>query len=56
MIETILLSYPDIAAGRGPFASVSDALDQAAANVTGVYRRYNEQVAKWIAARSETKP
>lgn len=56
VIETILLSYPDIAAGRGPFASVSDALDQAAANVTGVYRRYNEQVAKWLAARAETKP
>ncbi len=47
ILETVLLRYPDIAAGRGPYPSVQAALDEAAANVNNVYRRYHEQVARW---------
>jgi len=54
VIETILLRYPDIVAGKGPYASVAAALAQAERNVDNVYRRYNQQVALWLAQRGET--
>ena len=54
VIETILLRYPDIAAGKGPYASVEAALTQAQDNVDNVYRRYNQQVALWLQQRGET--
>jgi ABC-type glycerol-3-phosphate transport system substrate-binding protein len=47
VIETILLRYPEIEAGRGPYASVEDALSRAAQSVDSVFRRYNRQVASW---------
>lgn len=49
IFETILLRYPEIAAGRGPYASVAAALQVAATNVDRVYARYNRQVAQWMA-------
>jgi len=49
VIETILLRYPEIEAGRGPYASVEDALGRAAQSVDSVFRRYNRQVASWAA-------
>jgi hypothetical protein len=50
VIETILLHYPDIEEGRGPYTSVEDALSRAAQSVDAVFRRYNRQVASWTAA------
>ncbi len=47
VFETILLNYPSIEAGRGPYPSVKAALAEAARNVTAVYARYNRQVARW---------
>ncbi|NKB69379.1 MAG: extracellular solute-binding protein [Candidatus Latescibacteria bacterium] len=53
IIETVLLRYPDIVAGEGPYASVEAALKVAAGQVDNVYRRYNRQVAQWLAQREE---
>lgn len=47
IVETLLLHYPDIEAGRGPYPSVEAALQRAATYVDGVYRRYNRQVERW---------
>ena len=47
VFEAILLRYPDICAGTGPFPSVEDAMTLAAANVDSVYRRYNRQAESW---------
>ena len=47
VIETLLLRFPDIEAGKGPHASLKAALAEAARNANGVFRRYNEQVARW---------
>ena len=55
-METVLLRYPQIAAGEGPYASVAEALSRAARDVDNVYRRYGEQVARWLAARQEPAP
>ncbi|MCY3737080.1 MAG: extracellular solute-binding protein [Gemmatimonadaceae bacterium] len=56
VVETVLLRYPQIAAGEGPYASVAEALARAARDVDSVYRRYGEQVARWLAARQEPAP
>ena len=53
VIETLLLRFPEIEAGTGPHASVSAALKEAERNANGVFRRYNEQVARWLAAREQ---
>jgi hypothetical protein len=45
--ETLMLRYPDIQAGKGPYPSVAAGLQDAAARVTRVYDRYNAQVAYW---------
>jgi ABC-type glycerol-3-phosphate transport system substrate-binding protein len=50
IVETLLLHYPDIEAGQGPYPSVEAALEQAASHVDEVYRRYNAQVKRWIGA------
>ena len=50
VIETILLRYPEIEEGGGPYASVEEALGEAARNVDSVFRRYNQQVAAWAGA------
>jgi ABC-type glycerol-3-phosphate transport system substrate-binding protein len=47
IFETLLLRYPDIAAGRGPYPSVRAGLETAAAALNRVYDRYNKQVAYW---------
>ena len=47
VIETLLLRFPDIEAGKGPHASLKAALAEAERNANGVFRRYNEQVARW---------
>lgn len=47
IFESLLLRYPEIKAGRGPYPRVQAALDQAAAAVNRVYARYNSQVANW---------
>jgi len=47
IFETLLLNYPEIKAGRGPFPSVEAGLHEAARNVSAVYARYNRQVARW---------
>lgn len=52
IVESVLLHYPDIVEGAGPYASVEAALQTAAANVDNVYERYNAQVAQWLAART----
>jgi ABC-type glycerol-3-phosphate transport system substrate-binding protein len=51
IVESVLLRYPEIVDGNGPYPSVEAALQTAAANVDNVYRRYNEQVERWLAAR-----
>ncbi|MEE2659574.1 MAG: extracellular solute-binding protein [Candidatus Latescibacterota bacterium] len=53
VIESILLRYPHIIAGNGPYPSVETALKLAAANVDNVYRRYNAQVERWLVRRGE---
>ena len=53
IVESLLLRYPDIVEGNGPYASVQEALGIAAANVDNVYRRYNAQVQRWLAARED---
>ncbi|HZP81400.1 MAG TPA: hypothetical protein VFB21_07170, partial [Chthonomonadaceae bacterium] len=56
IFETLLLRYPEIAAGRGPYPSVQAALQTAAAAADRVYRRYNAQVAQWQAAAFSPSP
>jgi len=53
IVESVLLRYPEIIEGRGPYPSVEVAMKTAAANVDNVYRRYNEQVASWLDSRGE---
>jgi ABC-type glycerol-3-phosphate transport system substrate-binding protein len=53
IVESVLLHYPEIIAGDGPYPSVASAMGKAAANVDNVYRRYNEQVSNWLALRQE---
>ena len=53
IIETVLLRYPDIVAGRGPYPSVAAALGEAAHHVDQVFQRYNDQVQRWAAKRGE---
>lgn len=53
IVESVLLHYPEIIEGRGPYPSVAAAMRTAADNVDNVYQRYNDQVANWLAARSE---
>jgi ABC-type glycerol-3-phosphate transport system substrate-binding protein len=47
VFESLLLRYPDIEAGRGPYRSVPDAMRVAAERVNRVYQRYNAQVEYW---------
>lgn len=56
IFETLLLRYPEIAAGRGPYPSVQAALQTAAAAADRIYRRYNAQVAQWQAAAFSPSP
>jgi multiple sugar transport system substrate-binding protein len=51
IIETILLRYPDIIIGQGPYPSVEAALHEAARYVNNVYRRYHQQVERWMVQR-----
>ena len=53
IVESVLLHYPEIVDGRGPYPSVEVAMHRAAANVDNVYRRYNEQVERWLETRDE---
>lgn len=53
IFETLLLRYPDIEAGHGPYPSVRAGLQAAAAAVDRVYRRYNAQVSEWRLAREQ---
>ena len=52
IVESVLLHYPEILEGRGPYPSVAAAMRTAADNVDNVYRRYNEQVDNWLALRA----
>lgn len=47
IFETLLLRYPDIEKGRGPYPSVRAGLQVAADAVNRVYQRYNAKVAYW---------
>src|SRR5262249_17877910 len=51
IFETLMLRYPEIEAGKGPYPSVEAGLQDAAARVTRVYDRYNAQVAYWHRGR-----
>lgn len=53
VFETLLLRYPEIAAGQGPYPSVAAALAEAAHNVDQVYERYHQQARDWLARRGE---
>lgn len=53
IVETVLLRYPEIEAGEGPYPSVEVALREAADYVDNVYRRYNQQVARWAVLREK---
>ena len=53
IIETLLLRFPGIEAGRGPYPSIEAALQEAERNANGVFRRYNAQVARWLEKRGE---
>lgn len=50
VFESILLRYPEIEKGRGPYPSVRSGLEAAARAVDRVYARYNDQVAYWRAS------
>jgi hypothetical protein len=50
VFETILLRYPEIEKGQGPYPSVRAGLQDAAGAVNQVYARYNEQVTYWRAS------
>ena len=52
MFETMLRRYPEIVAGRGPYGSVEDALEDAADKVNRIYDRYNRQIVTWGKKRS----
>src|SRR5207248_10395696 len=47
IFETLMLRYPEIEAGKGPYPAVAAGRQDAAARVTRVYTRYNGQVAYW---------
>jgi ABC-type glycerol-3-phosphate transport system substrate-binding protein len=49
IFESILLRYPEIVSGRGPYPSVEAGLKLAAGAADRVYQRYNDQVAYWRA-------
>ncbi|MBT7864033.1 MAG: extracellular solute-binding protein [Gemmatimonadetes bacterium] len=51
VFESVLLHYPEIIAGEGPYPSIEAALQLAARNVDNVYARYNQQVARWMTER-----
>ena len=51
IIESVLLNFPAIEAGQGPYASVTAALTEAERNANGVFKRYNEQVSRWLQKR-----
>jgi ABC-type glycerol-3-phosphate transport system substrate-binding protein len=51
IFETILLRYPDIERGQGPYPSVRAGLRAASGAVDRVYGRYNTQVALWPRGR-----
>lgn len=53
VFETLLLRYPEIVAGQGPYPSVAAALAEAAHNVDQVYARYHQQAQRWLAQRGE---
>lgn len=53
VFETLLLRYPEIIAGQGPYPSVAAALEEAAHNVDQVYARYHQQARAWLARREE---
>lgn len=53
VFETLLLRYPEIAAGQGPYPSVAVALAEAAQNVDQVYARYHQQAQRWLTRRGE---
>ena len=53
VIETLLLRFPEIEAGRGPHPSIEAALSEAERNANGVFHRYNEQVERWLAQRED---
>jgi len=53
VFETLLLRYPEIVAGQGPYPSVAVALKEAAGNVDQVYGRYHQQAQGWLARRGE---
>ncbi len=55
IVESLLLHYPEIIDGQGPYPSVEVAMKTAAANVDNVYRRYNEQVESWLALREQVR-
>ena len=52
IVESVLLHYPEILAGEGPYPSVESAMQTAQINVDNVYRRYNEQVQNWLSLRN----
>jgi len=56
IFETLLLHYPEIIAGNGPYPSIEAGLKEAARNVEMVYKRYNDQVAGWDANRQDATP
>jgi hypothetical protein len=51
VFESVLLHYPEIVEGSGPYESVEAALKVAARNVDNVYARYHEQVDLWLTER-----
>lgn len=53
VFEALLLRYPEIVAGQGPYPSVAAALGEAARNVDQVYTRYQQQAQGWLARRGE---
>ncbi len=55
IIETILLRYPSLVAGEGPYKSVQAALDVAADHVNNVYDRYNRQVRAWSTRKASVR-
>jgi ABC-type glycerol-3-phosphate transport system substrate-binding protein len=54
VIETLLLNFPEIEAGQGPHPSVQAALQEAERNANGVFKRYNEQVSRWLKKRGDS--
>ena len=52
IFEYMMLNWPDVRAGKGIYRDSAHALDDAAARVNEVYRRYGEVVRNWESARS----